>query len=79
MCKVATVRYIARKTIGQLVRSMASLNLIKRGEGGKLSHIYCTKIKIEGDLTAKQVTKTTDACYVHRMIEGDWNMKAHRN
>jgi putative redox protein len=34
------------------------------------------KIKIEGELTAeRELLKQADACYVHRMIEGEWNIK----
>jgi putative redox protein len=34
------------------------------------------KIKIEGELTAeRELLKQADACYVHRMIEGEWNIE----
>jgi putative redox protein len=51
MCKVATVRYIARKKweIGE-VDGEFELN-VKRGEAGKLSTHVTAKIKIEGELT----------------------------
>jgi putative redox protein len=35
-------------------------------------------ISIEGDITEEQRTELhhqADACYVHRMIEGDWNIE----
>lgn len=79
MCKVATVRYIARKNnwkIGE-VDGEFELN-VKRGEAGKLTSNVTAKIKIEGDLTTEQKTellKQADACYVHRMIEGEWNIE----
>lgn len=79
MCKVATVRYIARKNkweIGE-VNGEFELN-VKRGEAGKLSTHVTAKIKIAGDLTAEQkreLLKQADACYVHRMIEGEWNIE----
>jgi putative redox protein len=80
MCKVATVRYIARKNnwpIGE-VDGEFELN-VKRGEGGKLSTHVTAKIKIEGDITAEQkaeLLRQADACYVHRMIEGEWNIES---
>lgn len=79
MCKVATVRYIARKNNWEIedVDGEFGLN-VKRGEGGKLSTHVTAKIRIEGDLTAEQRTellKQADACYVHRMIEGEWNIE----
>lgn len=79
MCKVATVRYIARKNNWAIedVDGEFELN-VKRGEGGKLSTHITAKIKIEGDLTPQQKTellKQADACYVHRMIEGEWNIE----
>jgi putative redox protein len=80
MCKVATVRYIARKnnwTIGE-VDGEFELN-VKRGEEGKLTSTVTSKIKIEGDLSTEQkaeLLKQADACYVHRMIEGEWNIES---
>jgi putative redox protein len=55
MCKVATVRYIARKnnwTIGE-VDGEFELN-VKHGEGGKLTSNVTAKNRIDGDLTARQ-------------------------
>lgn len=80
MCKVATVRHIARKNnwdIGE-VDGEFELN-VKRGEEGKLTSTVTSKIKIEGDLSTEQkaeLLKQADACYVHRMIEGEWNIES---
>lgn len=52
---------------------------VKRGEAGKLSTHVTAKIKIEGNLTTDQKTellKQANACYVHRMIEGEWNIES---
>jgi len=80
MCKVATVRYIARKNKWEIGEVDGEFELnVKRGEAGKLSTHVTAKIKIEGDLTAEQKTellKQADACYVHRMIEGEWNIES---
>ena len=79
MCKVATVRYIARKNKWEIGEVDGEFGLnVKRGEAGKLSTHVTAKIKIEGDLTAEQkreLLKQADACYVHRMIEGEWNIE----
>ncbi len=79
MCKVATVRYIARKNKWEIGEVDGEFELkVKRGEGGKLTSNVTAKIKIEGDLTAEQKTellKQADACYVHRMIEGEWDIE----
>jgi putative redox protein len=77
MCKVATVRYIARKNKWEIGEVDGEFELnVKRGEAGKLStHVTG---KIEGELTAEQkreLLKQADACYVHRMIEGEWNIE----
>ena len=79
MCKVATVRYIARKNKWEIGEVDGEFELnVKRGEAGKLSTHVTAKIKIEGDLNAEQkreLLKQADACYVHRMIEGEWSIE----
>lgn len=79
MCKVATVRFIARKNNWTIRDVDGHLEMnVKRGEGGKLSTHITVAIKIEGDLTEEQKTellRQADRCYVHRMIEGEWNIE----
>lgn len=79
MCKVATVRFIARKNSWEIGNVEAALNqVVKRGENGKLSTTINVAISIEGDITVEQRTELlnqADACYVHRMIEGDWTIE----
>lgn len=80
MCKVATVRYIARSK-GYNIRDVdAKLSQeVKRGENRKLSTQVKVAIKIEGDITEEQkqeLLKQADACYIHRMIDGDWNIES---
>ena len=80
MCKVATVRFIARKNgwdIGNVDGRF--VQKVRRGEGGKLSTHVQVQIDIEGELTDEQretLLYEADHCYVHRMIEGDWNIEA---
>lgn len=81
MCKVATVRFIARKyKWDHLLRDVkADLSIeTKRGKDRKLSTNVKVALHIEGDITTEQkakLIKEADACYVHRMIEGDWNIE----
>lgn len=79
MCKVATVRFIARKNGWEIGNVEAELDqVVKRGENGKLLTTVTVAISIEGDITEEQRTELlnqADACYVHRMIEGEWNIE----
>lgn len=80
MCKVATVRYIARKNgweIGEVDGKL--VQKVKRHPGGKLSTHVKVQIEIEGDLTGEQreeLLRQADACYIHRMIEGEWEIES---
>lgn len=78
MCKAATVRFIARKNGWEIGNVEAELSqIVKRGENGKLSTTVNVAISIEGAITEEQRTELlnqADACYVHRMIKGDWNI-----
>jgi len=81
MCKVATVRYIARRNGWEdLIRDVdAELSMVvKRGKGGALTTKVKVALKIEGDITEEQrqeMVKQADSCYVHRMIEGGWEIE----
>lgn len=78
LCKVTTVRYIARKngwSIGDVKAELS--HETKRTEGGLKTHID-VKILIGGDLIPEQkaeLLKQADRCYVHRMIEGEWDIE----
>ena len=78
-CKVATVRYIARKNGWEIGNVEASLEMkVDRLSGGNLKSNVAVSIHIEGDLTEEQRTellKQADRCYVHRMILGEWNIE----
>lgn len=79
MCKVATVRFIARRNGWEINNVEAQLSQsVKRGAGGKLATTVNIAISIEGNLTEEQTNellKQADACYVHRMIKGEWNIE----
>ncbi|MCP4522300.1 MAG: OsmC family protein [Cytophagales bacterium] len=80
MCKVATVRYIARKKGWEIGEVSASLDQkVKRHANQKLSTNVKVAIHIEGDISEEQkelLLKESDNCYVHRMIEGDWDIES---
>lgn len=79
MCKVATIRFIARKNGWEIRDVNAELSqVVLKGENGKLHTTVHTEINIEGDITEEQkqdLLRHADACYVHRMIEGDWDIE----
>lgn len=83
MCKVATIRYIARKNNWEIRDVDGELEMdVKRGEGGKLSTHITVAIKIEGNISEEQKTellKHADACYIHRMIDGEWNIEQSKS
>lgn len=78
MCKVATVRNVARRKGWEIGDVDAQLiQEIKRLPGRKLATTINTKIKIEGDLTDEQkkyLIDESDNCYVQRMVTGEWTM-----
>ncbi len=80
MCKVATVRFIARrKGWEDQIRDVDAYleQVVKRGEKGKLATTVQVKIKIEGDISEEQrneLLEQADNCYIHRMLDGEWNI-----
>jgi putative redox protein len=78
-CKVATVRFIARKKGWEIRDVDANLELlVKRNPDRSLASQVKVNLKIEGDLTEEQRAELfleADNCYVHRMINGEWNIE----
>jgi putative redox protein len=78
MCKVATVRYIARQKgwiIGEVKAELSQE--VKRESTGLHTNIKVA-IHIEGDITQEQkeeLLKQANACYIHRQIMGEWNIE----
>ena len=78
MCKVATVRFIARKngwTIGNVEAKL--LQEVKRDANGLKTSVSIS-MRIEGDITSEQrdeLLEQADNCYIHRMIMGEWDIK----
>ncbi len=76
MCKVATIRNVARRKGWEIGNVDAQLSqVVKRGKGGALSTSVDSSISIEGDITDEQreyLIKEADNCYVTRIVRGDW-------
>ena len=72
MCKVATVRHIARKKgweIGNVEGTFSQK--VRRNENGLTPNVF-VDITIEGDLTDEQRNELlyeADHCYIHRLIQ----------
>lgn len=78
MCKVATVRFIARKNGWNIGEVNAYLEQeVKRQPNGMNTNVKI-KLSIDGDLTEDQINeliKQADNCYVHRMLNGEWDIE----
>jgi len=80
MCKVATVRNVARRKGWDIGNVDAKLTqVVKREKDGKLSTKVSSQIEIEGDISEEQqaiLIKEADNCYVTRMVRGEWEFEA---
>lgn len=78
-CKAATVRFIARKKGWEIGNVNAELTQeVSRSSAG-LSTTVHVSIAIEGDLTDAQrdeLLRMADECYIHRQLNGEWNIQA---
>ena len=76
MCKVATIRNVARRNniaIGEVDAELTQV--AKKNRDGSISTVVNSAIKIEGDITEEQramLVKEADNCYVTRMVRGEW-------
>ncbi len=82
MCKVATVRHIARKKGWEIGNVEGSLSQkVRRSESGLVPKVS-VDISIEGDLTEAQreeLLYEADHCYIHRLIQSDWKIESAIN
>lgn len=78
MCKVGTVRYIARKNNWDIRDVEASLEQeVKRDSAGTHTTVKVV-LNIEGDITDEQraeLLKQADNCYIHRLLNGAWDIQ----
>lgn len=78
MCKVATIRFIARKNnwaIGEVRAEL--LQEVKRESTGLKTSVKVA-IQIEHNITQEQkdeLLKQANACYIHRQIMGEWDIE----
>jgi len=76
MCKVATIRNVARRNNIEIGEVDAELSQIaKKSADGSFVTEVNSAIKIEGDLSDDQkamLIKEADNCYVTRLVKGDW-------
>jgi putative redox protein len=82
LCKVATVRYIARQKGWNIGDVNAELDQeVKRDSNGLKTNIK-VRISIDGDISDDmriELLKQADNCYVHRQIFGEWNIEQAEN
>lgn len=79
MCKVSTVRYIARKNGWLLGNVEANLSQEVRRNVSRFMTNVKVDISIEGDISEEQRTellKQADNCYIHRLLKGEWNIES---
>ncbi len=76
MCKVATIRNVARRNNIEIGEVDAELSQVaKRKADGTFTTEVNSAIKIEGEITEEQkamLIKEADNCYVTRLVKGDW-------
>lgn len=78
LCKVATIRYIARQKgwkIGDVNSEL--IQEVRRDSNGLKTNIK-VKIFIEGNISddiRNELLKQADNCYIHRQIFGEWNIE----
>jgi putative redox protein len=78
MCKVATVRFIARKNNWEIGEVRAELSQTVKREPEGLKTNVKVAIHIDGDITAEQkaeLLKQANSCYIHRQIMGEWDIE----
>lgn len=81
MCKVATVRYIARQKGWEIGEVKAELSQEVKREASGLKTNVKVAINIDGNITQEQkneLLKQADTCYIHRQILSEWNIE-HAN
>ncbi|MCO6473851.1 MAG: OsmC family protein [Melioribacteraceae bacterium] len=74
MCKVGTVRYIARKNNWEIGNINAELIQNVQRDNSGLKAAIDVKINIEGNITGEQreeLFRQADNCYVHRLLNGE--------
>lgn len=78
MCKVATIRNVARRKGIEIGEVDAELTQVaKRNPDGTFKTEVNSAIKIAGDITQEQrdlLIQEADNCYVTRLVKGEWSI-----
>lgn len=78
MCKVATIRNVARRKGIEIGEVDAQLSQVaKKGPDGTFSTEVNSAIKIEGDITEEErdlLINEADNCYVTKLVKGEWKI-----
>jgi len=78
MCKVATIRNVARRKniiIGEVDAELSQV--ATKNADGTFSTEVNSAIKINGDISDEERTmliQEADSCYVTRLVKGDWSI-----
>jgi len=79
MCKVATIRNVARRKNIEIGNVDASLKqTIKRQKDGSFKIEINSAINIEGNITEEQrkmLIEEADNCFITRVVKGEWEIK----
>lgn len=79
MCKVATIRNVARRKGWEIGNVDADLSIdISKNKDRSFKSTVKSSINIEGALTDEQRTlliKEADNCYVTRLVKGEWEFE----
>ncbi|MDH7445959.1 OsmC family protein [Aquimarina sp. 2201CG14-23] len=79
MCKVATIRNVARRKGWDIGEVDAQLTQdVHRQEGKSFKTSVNSQISIEGTITDEQhayLIKKADNCYVTRLLQGEWDFQ----
>ncbi len=79
MCKVATIRNLARRKGWDIGEVNAKLTQdVSKQENRSFKTTVNSQINIEGNITEEQrsyLIKEADNCYVTRLLKGDWDFQ----
>lgn len=79
MCKVATIRNVARRknwTVGNVDAELSQV--VRRNDEGQLVPKVSTTLSIQSELSKEQqreLINEADNCYIHRLLKGQWNIE----
>lgn len=80
MCKVATIRNVARRKHIDIGEVDAELSQVaKRNSDGSYTTVVNSAIKIDGDISDEQrdmLIHEADHCYVTQLIKGEWQINS---